>query len=130
LPDDVATLAQVFPVLRRVEAIATRVDGAAQSDPVERRQRTFEALRELLERLGRRRPLVVYVDDLQWGDVDSASALLRLLEPPLPPLVFLATYRSDEVDTSPLLASLLSPGSGLSPEHTLRVAVHRLSMSH
>src|SRR6056297_625186 len=105
LPDDIGMLAQLFPVLRRVEVIADRralVSGNIDSRQV--RYRAFSALRELLTNIGRGRPTILFVDDLQWGDADSAAALNEVLRPPDGPAVLmLGSYRSDEVDESQFL---------------------------
>src|SRR5207302_1542555 len=54
-----------------------------------------------------RRPVVVCIDDLQWGDVDSAALLADLVRGPDAPAVFwLASFREEEVTTSPLLKKL------------------------
>ena len=75
LPEDVVALGRLFPVLQRVPDIRERLD-QANDDLQSLRRRAFEALRELLTTLAERQPLVVFVDDAQWGDVDSAVLLL------------------------------------------------------
>ncbi len=106
LPTDVWALARLFPVLRRVPSIANMEEQVA-SDPHRMRRRAFFALRELLTSLARRQPLVIFVDGVQWGDVDSAALILDLVRPPdTPPLLLVMTYRPEELQTSPFLLQI------------------------
>jgi hypothetical protein len=137
-PPDSDVLARVFPVLRRVwpepTVPRTSIMFSGSADVHERRLRAVAAFRGLFRRLAFRGPLVVYVDDLQWGDVDSKPFLEALLDGEgAPPLLFVGTYRSDDEERSPLLRSLRrlrSAESGarsialeaLDPEASLRLA--------
>lgn len=100
MPAQPALLSRLFPVLKRVEAIARSRIVPDVADPHDQRLRMFAALRELFVRLGRRRRLVWFIDDLQWTDADSLVLLQDLLahEDPLP-VFMIATMRP--VDSAP-----------------------------
>ena len=67
-------------MLARVPWIASQTP-ASVPEPPEMRRRAFHGLKTLLFRVAERRPLIVFLDNLQWGDVDSARLLDDLLAP-------------------------------------------------
>ena len=94
LPERAALLADAFPVLRQIAAIAEAPRPPDVHDPVEKRARVFAALRELFARLALRRSLLLTIDDFQWTDSDSQVLLAELLRPPeAPPLLLVTTTR-------------------------------------
>jgi serine/threonine protein kinase/tetratricopeptide (TPR) repeat protein len=105
LPDDMESLLALFPLLGRVAPIAEL--GEAEGGMSEQRanqNRAFVAFRQLLGNIGADRSIIVWIDDLQWADRDSAIAWLRVLggEDP-PPVMLLGCSRADEFDASPFL---------------------------
>jgi tetratricopeptide (TPR) repeat protein len=109
VPRDVHALAQLFPVLQRVEVIRT-ARRRAQYLPDARtlRQQAIVGLKELLSRIAMRQPLVLFIDDLQWGDVDSARILAHLTGgADRPAMLLICTYRTSDQERSPCLSKLL-----------------------
>jgi tetratricopeptide (TPR) repeat protein len=105
LPAHFGALARLFPVLRRVSEGAD----APVTDPRVTRRRAFVALRELLATLAKRKHLVLAIDDVQWGDTDSAALLLDLVRPPhAPPMLLLLTHREEDARSAPFLTELRS----------------------
>jgi len=102
LPRKASLLAEVFPVLQRVEAVAEAPHAThGVLDPQELRNRLFVAVRELLQRLADRHPVVLVIDDLQWADADSLALLGEIMRPPeAPPLLLVATVRSDDSEST------------------------------
>ena len=115
LPRDILAAEQLFPVLSDLgDVVRARRRIAVVPDQQELRRRAFGAMRELFHRLVDRAPVVVAIDDLQWGDVDSAELLGEILRAPdAPALLFVASYRAEEEKSSPFLRSFLQDFANL-----------------
>ena len=116
LTNDVEALARVFPVLRRVSAIA-RLSVPRPASPVELRARAFRGLRALLASLAATQTIVIVLDDLQWADTDSIALLREILHPPNAPRILVVITRRSDAGERPDLPNhdVLALGR-LSPE--------------
>lgn len=130
LPSHIHDLAKVFPVLAQLEVVnAARRRVFKIENVQELKRRAFSAMRNLLGRLAQRQPLVIWIDDLQWGDSESPTLLQALMrEPEAPPILLLLSYRDDEFDTSPFLRAQSELDEDLpSTRLATRVLLQRLS---
>jgi eukaryotic-like serine/threonine-protein kinase len=83
LPDGILHLAEIFPVLRRLKLINhERYATPPLRDAKELRNQAFGAFCDLLVRMARLHPVVIFVDDLQWADLDSFALLRALMRQP------------------------------------------------
>lgn len=94
LPIDLPALARMFPVLGELEGPANA--RPAPLDPLELRRRAVSVLRDIVTTLGQPDPLVVFIDDLQWGDAASIQLLVEVTAPPNPPPLLLLLCARDE----------------------------------
>lgn len=129
LPNNVQALARLFPALKRIQSVVRSQRRVLEiPDEREQKRRARGALRELLQRLASRHPLILYIDDLQWGDRDSADLLADILRPPdPPPLMLIASYRSEEKDSSPMLQDLHNSQHIQDGAENREIAVEELS---
>jgi len=97
LTPELAAAARLFPALGRIENIP--VGPGISPDPQELRKQAVVSLRHLLRAMASEKPVVIAIDDFQWGDSDSARLLVDILEPPhAPPILVIIAYRRDEVE--------------------------------
>ncbi len=118
-------LSRVFPVMGREESRYSVAPGP-NMQPREVRRVAFESLRELLLRAADRSPLVLWIDDAQWADADSAALLGALFRPPgAPPAFMILCQRSNEPGTA--LPMLEDPSSRSWPDLVRTISLGPLS---
>jgi serine/threonine protein kinase len=113
LPRDRVALTAAFPIFAQVASMEERRRSRRPPDRIDAAafpRRVAAALRDLFQRLASRAPLVIFIDDVHWGDADSARILAGALRPAIPGMLFLAACRPDAarlgVFVEPLRAGL------------------------
>ena len=108
LPRHPELLRKLFPVFGELEILHSYRDRfVADADEQLIRRRAFETLCELLGRMSDRGPVVIAIDDLQWGDLDSIAFLAELVLPTnAPAVMLLLSFRTEEAESSPPLRAL------------------------
>lgn len=104
IPKSLNSLVRLFPSLAGISDPATSLTGPGDGgghEPFEIRRRAFEELREMLRRIGNQNRLILWIDDLQWADADSAVLLREIMrQPDPPPLLLLLSYRSEDAHSA------------------------------
>lgn len=107
--DGVDELSQLFPALRRVPGLPPPLSVSTPQDMVATRRAAIGELRAILTRLAERGPVVLFVDDLQWGDMEGASLLGDVLRGAnAPPVLLVATHRDGDDARAPPVLTLLA----------------------
>ncbi|TWT97408.1 Serine/threonine-protein kinase PrkC [Neorhodopirellula pilleata] len=95
IPRHAGKLGRLFPVMSQISGFDP---GGANDDLSDREARrlAFEAFSELLARIGDIHPLILSIDDLQWGDSDSVEAIRELICSKTPArILMIASHRSE-----------------------------------
>ena len=85
--DALRELASIFPSLRGPGGLAARTSGGAE------RYRLHYSIRGVLERLSRRQPVLLTLDDVHWADAASVEVISHLLRRFRGPLLTAVAYR-------------------------------------
>ncbi len=76
--------------------LGARIDGETNIDAAERKERIYEALTRVEQRLGDKKPLIVVGEDAHWADDESMELFVRLLKVPRTrPILGVVTSRPD-----------------------------------
>lgn len=95
IPRHARKLGRLFPVMSQISGFEP---GGANDDVSDREARrlAFKAFSELLARIGDIHPLILYIDDIQWGDSDSVEAIRELVCSETPArILMIASHRSE-----------------------------------
>ena len=102
--EQIQALCVLFPVLgATLDPEGARATSKLELEPREIRRRAVLALAQILATIASERPLVLHIDDLQWGDAASAEVLAQLLAREVPMLV-LGTCRREELAESAFMS--------------------------
>lgn len=126
--NELAALVQLFPVLGRVEAFAAPEVSPESTLDSDVRAAAVRGFSRLLARLaGDSLPLVLFLDDVQWGDRDSGELFARVMSGPLsPPIVLFVAHRRERSEHSPFLDELEEGLGESAPVDVRRIPLENL----
>ncbi len=99
LNEDGALLRRLFPVL---DQFKTSEESELGVDRNRRASKALSAFAYFVSRLAEHRPIILFVDDVQWADLDSAKLLAVLSDEVTAPVLFITTDQLPliEIETS------------------------------
>ena len=105
-------VSQLFPVLLQSQPVPSGDDTVALPATGKKLiARAAAELRSILFAMAGDRPLLLFLDDAQWGDFQSAQVLLQLIKPQQGRrLALILCYQSEDWRTSLLLQAMLGRG--------------------
>jgi tetratricopeptide (TPR) repeat protein len=116
LPSRASELLATFPVLAQIRRLQELARGTlTTSDPREGRRAAWESLAEMFRAMATRRPLALFVDDVQWADSESIELLEFLVERLAGTMTFLLLARRDDGPALPALRAPMEVSLALGP---------------
>jgi predicted Ser/Thr protein kinase len=111
-PDDLPALLTMFPVLARIPWPFEDEPQDLPNDPRALARLGMMALGQLVGRIAERRPIAIWIDDLQWSDSGSLPILDALAQAAGEgrPILTIFSYRSDLVTPGSVAAELEARG--------------------
>ena len=108
IPDGIAALTHLFPVLLHVPVIADVVYSDTLIVEInEARQVAFSAAKQLFQKLDDKYNVIIHIDDVHWGDEDSVSLLRELLSrPDAPSILVVGSFHTEAIGDSPFVRFL------------------------
>ena len=130
LPKGGRALAALFPGLQPPAAGASEPpEPESCSDPTESRRRAFRLIRRSFEKASKRFPMVLWLDDLQWMDHESADVLADVLAEPNLRILLICSFRRSGTSKEPQpLQKLLNLPAVLS-DSTVDIRLDQLAAS-
>lgn len=91
----------LIPLITNLEQFLGQQPAITELDPKQVELRMFYALVNFIGALAtKERPLILFVDDLQWADPASLNLLTRMLNIRLKSVLIIGSYRENEIDSN------------------------------
>ncbi len=93
---DLAHLAELFPVLSRVDPLDLESFDTSKALAEEKLPAAFRGFGSIMQMLARKQPVIIHIDDVQWGDPETAAFLGAFLQRARRlPILMLLSYQRD-----------------------------------
>jgi tetratricopeptide (TPR) repeat protein len=122
VPDDLPALTTMFPVLGRIPWPNRDIDqDSLLSDPHSLVRQAIGAMRQLFRLMATGRPLILWIDDLQWSDEGSLPLLRDFADAGGDkPILTVFSYRTEDIQPNSVATALglgIAADSGIEIEH-------------
>mgnify|MGYP005842086269 FL=1 len=124
-----SSLAQIIPSLQDRIQHAPLLSIDMTSNAEENRQRLIDSIVTTITVLATMRPMVLFVDDLQWADPDTLATLNRLVHRLSDlPLFLLMAYRNEDLSENEALMTFVHAVNRI--QHDAQLPVPRFAQQH